>query len=57
VELPKIHSVVGSKNLQEAENIPMVEKVRCKLLELHGVVGSKGKSSMVVDVKLTSSLI
>jgi len=57
VELPKIPSVVGSKNLQKAEGIPMVEDVRCKLVELHGVVGSKGKSSMVVDVKLASSLI
>ena len=57
MELPKIPSVVGSKNLQKAEGIPMVEDVRCKLVELHGVVGSKGKSSMVVDVKLASSLI
>jgi len=29
----------------------MVEEVRCKLLELHGVVGSKANSSKVVDVK------
>jgi hypothetical protein len=29
----------------------MIEVVRCKLVELLGVVGSKGKSSMVVDVK------
>jgi hypothetical protein len=57
VELHKIPSVVGSKNLQEAESTPTVEEVRCKLMELHGVMGSKGKSSMVVDVKLTSSLI
>jgi len=57
VELPKIPSVVGSKNLQKAEGIPMVEDVRCKLVELLGVVGSKGKSSKVVDVKLASSLI
>jgi len=57
VELPKIPSVVGSKNLQKAEGIPMVEDVRCKLVELLGVVGSKGKSRMVVDVKLASSLI
>ena len=57
MELPKIPSVVGSKNLQEAENIPMFEELRCKLVKLFGVVGSKGKSSMVVDVKLTSSLI
>jgi hypothetical protein len=40
-----------------AEIIPMVEEVRCKLVELLGVVGSKGKSSMVVVVKLASSLI
>ena len=45
MELPKISSVVGCKNLQEAEGIPMGEKVRCKLVELHGEVGSKGKSS------------
>jgi len=57
VELPKIPSVVESKNLQEAEGIPMVEEVRCKLVELLGVVGSKGKRSMVVDVKLASSLV
>ena len=42
---------------KRAEGIPMVEEVRSKLVELHSVVGSKGKSSMVVDVKLTSSLI
>jgi len=35
----------------------MVEEVGWKLVDLHGVVGSKGKSSMVVDVNLTSSLI
>ena len=35
----------------------MVEDVRCKLVELHGVVGSKGNRSNVVDVKLTSALI
>jgi hypothetical protein len=57
VELPKIPSVVGCKNLEEAEFIPMVEEVRSKLVELLGVVGSKGKSSKVVDVKLTLSLI
>jgi len=57
VELPKIPSVVGCKNLQKAENILMVEEVGCKLVELHGVVGSKGKRRMVVNVKLASSLI
>ena len=57
MELPKIPSLVGCKNLQEEEDFSMVEEVRCKLVELHGVVGSKGKSSMVVNVKLTSSLI
>jgi len=57
VELPKIPSVVGSKNLQKAEGIPMVEDVRCKLVDLLCVVGSKGKRSKVVDVKLASSLI
>jgi len=34
----------------------MVEDVRCKLMELLGVVGSKGKRSKVVD-GLASSLI
>jgi len=57
VELPKIPSVVGCKNLQVAEGIPMVKEVRYKLVELHGAVGSNGKSNMVVDVKLASSLI
>jgi hypothetical protein len=57
MELPKIPSVVGCKNLQEEESNLMVAEVRCKLVELLGVVGSKGKSSMVVDVKLASSLI
>ena len=57
MELPKIPSVVGSKNLQKKEGIPMVEDVRCKLVELHGVVGIKGNSSKVIDVKLASSLI
>ena len=57
MELPKIPSVVGCKNLQKAENILMVEEVGCKLVELHGVVGSKGKRRMVVNVKLASSLI
>ena len=56
VELPKIPSVVGCKNIQKVEGIPMVEEVGWKLLELHGLVGSKGKSSKVVD-GLTSSLI
>jgi len=49
VELPKIPSVVGCKNLQKVEDISMVEKVGWKIVKLHGVVGSKGKSSMVVD--------
>jgi hypothetical protein len=57
MELPKIPSIVGCKNFQEEESIPMVAEVRCKLVELHGVVGSKRKSSMVVDVKLASSQI
>jgi len=47
-ELPKIPSVVGCKNLQKAEGIAMVEEVRCKLVELLGVVGSKRKSSKVL---------
>ena len=47
-ELPKIPSVGGCKNLQKAEGIPMVEEVRCKLVDLLGVVGSKGKSSKVL---------
>jgi len=32
VELPKIPSVVGRKNLQKVEGILMVEEVRCKLV-------------------------
>ena len=48
-ELPKIPSVARCKNLQEVKGISMVEEVRCKLVELHGVMGSKGKSSEVVN--------
>ena len=41
---------------KKAEDIPMVENIRCKLVELLGIVGSKAKSSKVVD-GLASSLI
>ena len=56
VELPKTPSIVGRKNLQKAEDIAMVEDVRCKLVELLAVVGRKEKRSKVVD-GLASSLI
>jgi len=47
---------LDTRIFKKAEGIPMVEDVRYKLVELHGVVGSKGKSSKVVD-GLASSLI
>jgi len=47
---------LDTRIFKRAEGIPMVEDVRCKLVELLGVVGSKGKSSKVVD-GLASSLI
>jgi len=48
---------LDARIFKKTEGIPMVEEVGWKLVDLHGVVGSKGKSSMVVDVNLTSSLI
>jgi len=47
---------LNTRIFKKAEDIPMVEDVRCKLMELLGVVGSKGKRSKVVD-GLASSLI
>jgi len=58
VELPEIPNVVwiqGSSRRQKT--FRWLKRLRCKLVELHGVVGSKGNSSKVVDVKLASSLI
>jgi len=40
---------LDSRISKKAEGILMVEEVRWKLVELHGVVGSKGKSSKVFD--------
>jgi hypothetical protein len=40
---------LDARIFKKAEGIPMVEEVGWKLVELHGVVGSKGKRSMVVD--------
>jgi len=40
---------LDARIVKKAEGIPMVEKVGWKLVELHGVVVSKGKSSKVVD--------
>jgi len=36
---------LDAKIFKKAECIPMVEEVGWKLVELHGVVGSKGKSN------------
>jgi len=47
---------LDTRIFEKAEDIPMAEEVRCKLVELLGVMGSKGKSSKVVD-GLASSLI
>jgi len=48
---------LDARIFKRAEGIPMVEEDGCKLVELHGVMGRKGKRRMVVDVKLASSLI
>jgi len=40
---------LDARIFKKAEDIPMVEKIGWTLVELHGVVESKGKSSMVVD--------
>ncbi len=49
MELPKIPSVVLCKDLQEGGRHSIVKEVGWKLVELHGVVGSKEKSSKVID--------
>ena len=49
MELPKIHSVAGCKDLQEGGRHFMVKEVGWELVEQHGVVGIKGKSSKVID--------
>jgi len=36
---------LDARIFKKAKGIPMFEEVRSKLMELHGVVGSKGKSS------------
>jgi len=45
---------LDARIFKKAEGIPMVEEVGWKLVELHCVVGSKGKSSKVLMVKLAS---
>jgi len=40
---------LDTRIFKKAEGIQMVEEVGWKLVELHDVVGSKGKSSKVVD--------
>jgi len=40
---------LDARIFKKAEDILMVEEVEWKLVELHGIVGSKGKSSKVVD--------
>ena len=58
VELPEIPSVVWIKgSSRRRKTFRWLKRLGCKLVELLGVVGSKRKSNMVVDVKLTSSLI
>jgi len=58
VELPEIPSVVWIQgSSRRRKTFWWLKRLRSKLVELLGVVGSKGKSSMVIDVKLTSSLI
>jgi len=47
---------LDARTFMKTEGIPEVEEVEWKLVELHGVVGSKGKSNKVVDIKLASSL-
>jgi hypothetical protein len=57
VELPKIPSIVGLQvPSRRRKTFRWLKGLGCKLVELLGVVGSKGKSSMVVD-GLASSLI
>jgi len=56
VELPEIPSVVWIQGpSRRRKTFRWLEGLRCKLVELLGVVGIKGKSSMVVD-GLASSL-
>jgi len=40
---------LDARIFKKVEDILMVEKVGWKLVELHGVMVSKGKSSKVVD--------
>jgi len=56
VELPEYHSVVWIQGpSRRRKTFRWQEGLRCKLLELLGVGGRKGKISMVVD-GLASSL-
>jgi len=49
VELPKISSVVGLQgHSRKRETFRWLKGLRCKLVKLHGVVGSKGESSKVL---------
>jgi len=57
VELPEIPSVVWIQgSSRKRKTFRWLKRLRCKLVELLGVVGSKGKSSKVVD-GLASSLM
>jgi len=40
---------LDARIFKKEEGIPMVEEVGWKLVELHGIVVSKGKSSNMVD--------
>jgi len=40
---------LDARIFKKAEGIPMVEEVGWKLVELLGLVGSKGKSNKVID--------
>jgi len=57
VELPKIPSVVGlQRPSRRQKTFQWLKGLRCKLVELHGVVRSKGKSSKVeIVVKVTQN--
>jgi len=58
VELPKIPLVVWTQGASKGKKaFRWLKGLGFKLVELLGVVRSKGKSSMVVDVKFASSLI
>jgi hypothetical protein len=57
VELPKIPSVVGLQGpSRRRKTFRSLKGLGCKLVELIGVVGSKGKSSIVVDGLASSQI-